>query len=101
MIVGKNVYSANQREWGLMVDQDNRFRFYMRHDNQWKTVGSAEVPVPGRWYHLAVCVDAGRASLYVDGRRQARADLGRPLPDTPAPLTIEFDRPARFADQDG
>jgi hypothetical protein len=25
MIVAKNVYAANQREWGLMIDADNRF----------------------------------------------------------------------------
>ena len=29
MIVAKNVYSADQREWGLMLDNDNRFRFYL------------------------------------------------------------------------
>ncbi len=88
MIVGKNIYKANQREWGLMLDSDNRFRFYLRHDGQWKTVDSPIAPVPGRWVHLAVSVDAGRAALYVNGALKNRADLGQPVPSTEAPLTI-------------
>jgi hypothetical protein len=45
MIVAKNVYAANQREWGLMIDADNRFRFYL-WDQGWKTVGSQTEPQP-------------------------------------------------------
>jgi len=69
MIVAKNVYSANQREWGLMIDADGRFRLYLRHEGRWETVESQTMPVPGRWYHVAVTVDAGRANLYVNGKR--------------------------------
>jgi len=88
MIVGKNVYSANQREWGLMLDRDNRFRFYLRHDGQWKTVESRVIPVPGRWYHITVTVQAGQASLYLNGAQEGQAKLGTPIPNTAAPLTI-------------
>ncbi len=88
MIVAKNVYSANQREWGLMLDRDNRFRFYLRHDDQWKTVESRSTPMPGRWYHVVVTVDAGRASLYLNGVLEGQAKLGSPIPNTAAPLTI-------------
>jgi len=88
MIVGKNVYSANQREWGLMVDHDSQFRFYLRHDNQWKTVASGVVPVPGRWYQVTVTVEAGKASLHVNGKPTGQADLGKPIPNTASPLTI-------------
>lgn len=88
MIVAKNVYSANQREWGLMLDRDNRFRIYLRHDDQWKTAESRSAPVPGRWYHIAVAVQAGRASLYLNGVLEGQAKLGSPIPNTAAPLTI-------------
>jgi len=30
MIAAKNDYAANKREWGLMIDRDNRFAFYLR-----------------------------------------------------------------------
>ncbi len=87
MIVAKNVYSANQREWGLMVDHDNQFRFYLQHGD-WRTLGSKCVPKPGRWHHVAVTVDAGNARLYVDGRLEGKARLGPTVPHTAAPLTI-------------
>ena len=88
MIVAKNVYSANQREWGLMIDSDHRFRFYLQHKGQWKTVESRSVPVPGQWVQLVVTVDAGQVSLYVNGSAEGHADLGQPIPNTAAPLTI-------------
>lgn len=88
MIVAKNVYSAGQREWGLMIDADGRFRFYLQHQRRWNTVESQTIPVPGRWHHVAVALDAGRASLYVNGKREGQGDLGSPIPNTAAPLTI-------------
>jgi hypothetical protein len=87
MIVAKNVYSADQREWGLMIDHDDHFRFYKKADG-WKTLGSKTVPEPGRWYHVTVTVDRGKARLYIDGKLEAEGDLGDGLPDTPAPLTM-------------
>lgn len=88
MIVAKNVYSANQREWGLMIDGDRRFRFYLQQRSQWKTVESRTSPIPGRWYHVATTLDAGRAVLYINGQQEGQSDLGYPIPDTAAPLTI-------------
>lgn len=70
MIVAKNVYSADQREWGLMLDNDNRFRFYLWQEG-WKTIGSQTEPRPGHWHHVAVTVEQGRARLYVDGKQEA------------------------------
>jgi len=87
MIAAKNVYSADQREWGLMVDDDNRFRFYLFHGG-WKTLGSETVPTPGRWYHVAVAVDGGHGRLYVNGRLEGEGKLGPSVPDTAAPLSI-------------
>ncbi len=88
MILAKNVYDRDQREWGLMIDRDQRFRLYVRRDGQWRTLGSETSPVPGHWYQVAVTLDAGQAGLYVNGQLEAQAELGRPLPVTDAPLTI-------------
>ena len=87
MIVGKNVYSANKREWGLMLDQDRRLRFYCRAKG-WKKIASKSSPEPGRWTHVAVTLDHGRGKLYVNGACESEATLPRSIPDTDAPLTI-------------
>lgn len=87
MIAAKNTYAADQREWSLMVDTDNHFRFYLRH-NGWRTVGSHTVPQPGHWYHLIVTVDNGDARLYVNGEIEGRAALGTRIADTAAPMSI-------------
>lgn len=87
MIVAKNVYAANQREWGLMVDADNRLRFYL-WDRGWKTVGSQTEPQPGHWMHVAVTVDRGQGRLYVNGKLEGEGPLPTSVPNTDAPLTI-------------
>lgn len=87
MIVAKNVYSAGKREWGLMLDNDNRLRFYL-WQNGWKTLGSQTEPQPGHWYHVAVTSDQGRARLYVNGKQEAAGTLAPSVPVTDAPLTI-------------
>ena len=88
MIVAKNVYSANQREWGLMVDTDRHFRFYLQSGGRWNTVESQTIPELGQWYHVVVTIDAGQACLYVNGKCEGEAKLGSAVPDTAAPITI-------------
>jgi hypothetical protein len=87
MIVAKNHYSAGQREWGLMIDKDNRFRFYLWQKG-WKTVGSQSEPRLGHWHHVAVTVDKGHGRLYVNGKLEGEGPLATSLPPTDAPLTI-------------
>lgn len=87
MIVAKNVYSAGQREWGLMLDKDSRFRFYVAQQG-WKTLAAQTVPEPGRWYHVAVTVAHGQGSLYVNGKQEAEAPLPAAILATAAPVTI-------------
>ncbi len=87
MIVAKNVYSAGKREWGLMLDNDNRFRFYL-WQNGWKTLASPSEPRPGHWHHVAVTVEKGRGRLYINGKQEAEGELASSIPVTDAPLTI-------------
>ena len=70
-----------------MVDEDNRFRFYL-HRNGWQTVAARTVPGPGEWTHVAVTLDAGETEIYVNGVREGSKHLGGAIPDTAAPLTI-------------
>ena len=87
MIVAKNVYSAGKREWGLMLDNDNRFRFYL-WQNGWKTLASPTEPRPGHWHHVAVTVEKGRGRLYINGKQEAENAMASSVPVTDAPLTI-------------
>ena len=87
MIIAKNVYSADQREWGLMLDSDNRFRFYLWR-NGWQTLASPIEPRPGHWYHVAVTFEKGHARLYVNGKQEAEGALAPSASVTDVPLTI-------------
>ena len=87
MIVAKNVYSKNQRQWGLMLDKDGRFRVYF-YDNGWKTVSSKTKPKPGSWYRVVATFDKGTARLFVNGRKEDDSVLKTAIKSTPAPLTI-------------
>ena len=93
MVLGKNVYSRSEREWSLLIDHDDRPTLYVHH-KAWQTVKARTVPEPGRWYHVAACVDRGRARIYVDGVKEGEAVVKTPIPDTPAPLSVGGQRNA-------
>ena len=56
MLVCKNQYSLDQREWGIMIDIDHRFRLYL-WQGKWVTVDSDFEPYLGNgiWSAL-LCV---------------------------------------------
>lgn len=87
MIAAKNVYAKNQREWGVMVDKDNRFTLYFRQGG-WVTIKSDHPIKPGHWYQVGVLFTSKRAELWVNGRRQGNFELKQPLPQTMAPITL-------------
>ena len=87
MVAGKNRYSANEREWGVMLDADGRFRLYV-WQGAWKTVGHPQPPTLGRWHHLGVVLRAEVAELWVNGVLSGRMALQQPIPRTRAALTL-------------
>ena len=87
MIVAKNVYSQNQREWGVMIDKDGRFRLYLRQGG-WQTVTAETRPKPGHWYQVGVVVTPQRAELWINGKCEGVGALKQSLPQTAAPLTF-------------
>lgn len=88
VIVAKNIYAADQREWALMVGNDNRFWFYL-WDKGWQRISSTTTPKPGWWYHVAVTVDNGRVRIFVNGKleNESKPSVSIP-PATAAPLSI-------------
>jgi hypothetical protein len=87
MIVAKNCYSLDQRQWGLMIDKDNRFRLYV-WQGKWATTDSPTLPQPGHWYLVGVVVRPDEAELWINGKRGGRVNLNRPIPQTKATLTF-------------
>jgi hypothetical protein len=87
MVVGKNAYTANQREWGLILESDGRYCFYIRRDG-WQTVTSRVWAEAGVWTHLAAVVRGDESELFVDGVSMGKAKTGKPEADTTAPISI-------------
>ena len=87
MIVAKNVYAKNQREWSVMVDRDNRFTLYL-YQGKWQTVKTDTPVKPGHWFQVGVVIKPGEAELWVNGKREGTRKLTKPLPQTAAPFTL-------------
>jgi hypothetical protein len=85
MIVAKNRYSLNEREWGMIIDKDGRYTLYVRQDG-WSTLASDVLPTVGKWQHIAIAISDGAARLWVNGRSAGSLELDRPIPKTEAPL---------------
>lgn len=87
MLVAKNRYSLNEREWGVMVDRDQKLRLYV-HQGGWKTVHSDEALKPGCWHQVGIVVRLDKAELWLNGNLAGTVDLKHSIPQTDAPLTI-------------
>ncbi|MCA8998240.1 MAG: LamG domain-containing protein, partial [Planctomycetaceae bacterium] len=87
MIASKNRYSLDEREWGLMLDKDNRFRLYV-WQGKWVTISAPKAPQVGHWALLSVVIRPDLAELRVDGKVVGEVALANPIPRTAAPLTL-------------
>jgi hypothetical protein len=87
MIAAKNRYSLGERQWGVMIDKDNRFRLYV-WQGRWVTADSKTTPRPGHWHLIGVVVRRTGAELWVDGKHEGRVTLTKPIPQTNAMLTF-------------
>ncbi|MDP7016858.1 MAG: exo-alpha-sialidase, partial [Pirellulaceae bacterium] len=87
MIAAKNRYSLNERQWGVMIDKDNRFRLYVWQE-RWVTADSTTPPRPGHWRQIGVVVRPTAAELWVNGKRAGQVKLAKPISQTRAPLTV-------------
>ena len=87
MIAAKNRYSLGERQWGVMIDKDKRFRLYV-WQGRWATADAQTAPRPGHWHLIGVVVRPASAELWVNGKRTGRVKLSKPIPQTRAPLTL-------------
>ena len=87
MLACKNQYALSQREWGLMIDKDHKFRLYV-WQGKWVTVDSEIRPELGRWYLIGVVVRPSNAELWINGKIVGTVDLAEPIRQTAAPITF-------------
>ncbi|WP_339749483.1 exo-alpha-sialidase [uncultured Rubinisphaera sp.] len=87
MIAAKNRYALNEREWGVMIDRDEKLRLYV-HQDGWKTAHADAKLKPGHWHQVGVVIGADKAELWLNGKLMGTVELTRPIPQTKAPLTF-------------
>ncbi len=87
MLVGKNRYSRDERQWSLTIEPDGKLKAHLRQ-NDWSTILCNETLVAGRWHLATLVADARKASLYLNGKLVGEAPLKSPITATEAPITL-------------
>lgn len=87
MIAAKNRYSLGERQWSVMIDEDNHFRLYV-YQGKWVTAESSDPLKPGNWYLIGVVLRPRKAELWVNGVLAGEVALTERIPSTNAPLTF-------------
>lgn len=87
MLVGKNRYSRDERQWGLILEPDGRLNAYL-HQGGWRTISCAEPIKAGAWHRVTLAVAADKAALYLNGKPVGEAPLATPIAATEAPITL-------------
>jgi len=67
MLVGKNRYSLDERQWGLTIEPDGKLKAHLRQSG-WSTIPCNEPLVAGRWHLATLAVDAQKAEVDPDFR---------------------------------
>lgn len=87
MIAAKNCYSLGQRQWGVMIDKDNRFRLYL-WQGKWVTAAAQTAPQTGKWHLVGVVVRPTSGELWVNGKLVDQVKLTKPISQTKAPVSF-------------
>ncbi|HAY83168.1 MAG TPA: hypothetical protein DCY79_25460 [Planctomycetaceae bacterium] len=87
ILAAKNRYSLGERQWSVMVDKDNRFRLYV-WQGKWVTAQAKALPRPGHWHLIGVVMRPTGAELWVNGKQSDQLKLTKPIPQTPAAITL-------------
>jgi hypothetical protein len=87
MLVGKNRYSRNERQWSLTIEPDGKLKAHLRQ-NGWSTISCDVSLVAGQWYLATLMVQPDQASLFLNGKPAGEAKLQTPIAVTPAPITL-------------
>ncbi|MFN7565291.1 MAG: LamG-like jellyroll fold domain-containing protein [Prosthecobacter sp.] len=87
MLIGKNRYSRNERQWGLLIEPDGRLKAYLQTSG-WSTISCAEPLKAGSWHFAALVVNSSQAALFLNGKPAGEVKLKRPIAASEAPITL-------------
>jgi hypothetical protein len=87
MIVGKNRYSLNERQWGITIEPDGKMKAHLKQDG-WSEIFCEEPLKAGHWHLATLTVDAGKAALFLNGKPVGEVKLKKPIPATQASITL-------------
>lgn len=87
MLVAKNRYALNERQWGITIEPDGKLKAYLQQGG-WSTITCKEPLQPGHWHLAALTVSSGKATLFLNGKPVGEVALKKPLPSTQAPITL-------------
>ena len=87
MLVGKNRYSRDEREWSLVIEPDGKLKAYLRQSD-WVTIACDEPLVAGKWHFVTLVAEGRKATLYLNGKRRGEVELKSPIKSTQAPITL-------------
>lgn len=87
MLVGKNRYSLDERQWGLTIEPDGKLKAHLRQGG-WREIPCAEALVEGNWHLATLTVSPSMATLYLNGKAAGEVKLGQPIAATEAPITL-------------
>jgi len=87
MIIGKNRYSLNEREWSITIEPDGKLKAHLRQEG-WSTISCALPLEVGHWHLATLSVGNGKATLYLNGKSVGEVVLKKPIAATQAPITL-------------
>ncbi|MGV3660940.1 MAG: exo-alpha-sialidase [Prosthecobacter sp.] len=87
LIAGKNRYSLNERQWGLMLEDDGTLCAYAWQGG-WTTIRSKRVLKAGHWHLATFTVEKTKAVLFLNGQPIGEVALTKPVAATAAPITL-------------
>ena len=87
-IVAKDNQSPD-RGFAFRCGDNGSLSFVMAADNAWNEVFTGPVMNANQWHHVAVVIDAGTMTLYIDGQEIASNSYsGTPSPSADMPINI-------------
>jgi hypothetical protein len=87
MLVGKNRYSRNERQWSLTIEPDGKLKAHLQQGG-WSTITCDQPLEAGRWHLATLVVTADKASLFLNGRLAGDVKLKTAIASTEAPITL-------------
>ena len=87
MLVGKNRYSKNERQWSLTIEPNGKLKAHLRQGG-WTAITCDQPLEVGRWHLATLVVTADKASLYLNGKLAGDVKLTTPIAATEAPITL-------------